>query len=52
MKTGFGILLLLLPVGLVGCGQDKAKKEDLCHIVMEAGEGYQVADPVRTIHIA
>lgn len=50
MKTGFGILLLLLPVGLVGCGQDKAKKEDLCHIVMEAGEGYQVADPVRTIH--
>ena len=41
---------MLLPVGLVGCGQDKAKKEDLCHIVMEAGEGYQVADPVRTIH--
>ena len=44
-----GIFLLLLIAGLSGCGQKNTEKENLCHIVLEAGEGYHVTDPARTI---
>ena len=48
LKTVFFIFLLLLVMGLIGCGQEKSEKENLCHIVLEDGEGYQVTGPVRT----
>ena len=49
LKTIFFIFLLLLLTGMAGCGQKSIEKENLCHIVLEAGEGYHVTDPVRTI---
>ena len=48
LKTVFFIFLLLFVMGLISCGQEKSEKENLCHIVLEDGEGYQVTDPVRT----
>ena len=47
-KIVFWIFLLLLVTGLAGCAQKKDEKEKLCHIVLEAGEGYQVTNPSRT----
>ncbi len=49
LKMISGIFLLLLTAGLAGCGQKSTKKENLCHIVLEAGEGYYVTDPARTV---
>ena len=49
VTTVFFIFLLLLTMGLTGCDQKKSEKENLCHIVLEAGEGYQVTDPARTV---
>ena len=49
LKMASGIFLLLLIAGLSGCGQKNTEKENLCHIVLEAGEGYHVTDPARTI---
>ena len=49
LKMASGIFLLLLISGLSGCGQKNTEKEKLCHIVLEAGEGYHVTDPARTI---
>lgn len=49
LKTVFWVFLLLIVTGLIGCKQKEPEKEQLCHIVMEKGDGYQVTDPVRTI---
>ena len=49
LKMVSGIFLLLLTAGMAGCGQKNTEKENLCHIVLEAGEGYHVTDPARTI---
>ena len=49
LKTIFFIFLLLVLSGLVGCKQKNDSEENLCHIVMEDGEGYHVAEPVRTV---
>ena len=49
LKTVFFIFLLLLVTVQVGCGQKKSEKENLCHIVLESGEGYHVTDPARTV---
>ena len=49
LKMASGIFLLLLTAGMSGCGQKNTEKENLCHIVLEAGEGYHVTDPARTI---
>ena len=49
LKTILFTALLLVLSGLVGCGQKNDSEENLCHIVMEKGDGYQVTDPVRTI---
>ena len=49
LKTVFWVFLLLIVTGLIGCKQKEPEKEQLCHIVMEKGDGYQVMDPVRTI---
>ena len=49
LKTVFWVFLLLIVTGLIGCKQKEPEKEQLCHIVIEKGDGYQVTDPVRTI---
>ena len=49
LKTVFWVFLLLIVTGLIGCKQKEPEKEQLCHIVMEKGDGYQVTDSVRTI---
>ena len=49
LKTVFWVFLLLIVTGLIGCKQKEPEKEQICHIVMEKGDGYQVTDPVRTI---
>ena len=49
LKTVFWVFLLLIVTGLIGCKQKEPEKEQLCYIVMEKGDGYQVTDPVRTI---
>ena len=49
LKIVFFIFLLLLLSGLVGCGQKNDSEENLCHIVLEDGEGYHVTEPVRTV---
>lgn len=41
--------LLLSIAGTAGCSQKNTEKDDLCHIVLESGEGYHVTDPVRTV---
>lgn len=48
LKTLFWICLLLSAMVLTGCGHKKSEKENLCHIVLESGVGYDVTDPVRT----
>ena len=49
VRTVFFIFLLLFATGLVGCGQKNIHKRNLCHIVLEAGDGYRVTDPARTV---
>ena len=49
VKMVFWIFLLLFVTGLIGCERKNAEKEELCHIVMEAGEGYRVTNPARTV---
>ena len=44
LKTVFWVFLLLIVTGLIGCKQKEPEKEQLCHIVMEKGDGYQVTD--------
>ena len=42
INMAFLMLLLLLMTGIIGCGKAKSNKENLCHIVMEAGDGYRI----------
>lgn len=49
MKTVFWVFLLLWATGIAGCSQKDTGKDKFCHIVLEAGEGYHVTDPVRTV---
>ena len=49
LKTILFTALLLVLSGLVGCGQKNDSEENLCHIVLEDGEGYHVTEPARTV---
>ena len=49
LKTILFVALLLVLSGLVGCGQKNDSEENLCHIVLEDGEGYHVTEPARTV---
>ena len=49
-KTVKNVVKVLLLVGMLcitGCGQKQDGEDDLCHIVVEAGDGYLVKDAVR-----
>ena len=49
INMAFLMLLVLLMTGIIGCGKAKSNKENLCHIVMEAGDGYRIEKSVRTV---
>ena len=49
LKTILFTALLLVLSGLVGCGHKNDSEENLCHIVLEDGEGYHVTEPARTV---
>lgn len=49
IKAVFLVFLLLSVTGITGCSRKNTGKDNLCHIVLEAGEGYHVTDPVRTV---
>lgn len=47
VKNVVKVLFLLGILCITGCGKKQDVEDDLCHIVVEAGEGYLVKDAVR-----
>ena len=47
VKNVVKVLFLLGMLCITGCGQKQDGEDDLCHIVVEAGDGYLVKDAVR-----